>query len=447
MLAPTYEKQVNIMKDYLKNPCPCGRHHSVAVDEVVIGSGVVARLPEFVKKYGKKPFAVADVNTYGAAGELVCEILQAAGIPFGSFIFQDKALEPDEKAVGAAFMHYDTACDVIVGVGSGVINDICKILSNISGKPYIIVATAPSMDGYASATSSMSRDGVKVSLNSRCADVIIGDTEILKTAPSHMLKSGLGDMLAKFVSIAEWRIAHIITGEYYCEEVAQLIRGAVKKCVDNAEGLLCREDAAIEAVFEGLVIGGVAMAYAGVSRPASGVEHYFSHVWDMRGLEFGTPVDLHGIQCAMATVKAVELYEKVMAISPDWEKAHAYVEKFYLENWNGQLREFLGSSAETMIQLEKKEGKYRKDSHPERFRLIEANWDAILQILREELPAKEELCKLIDTVGISRDLKTIGIDKATARMTFRATKDIRDKYVLSRLAWDLGILDELCESL
>ena len=431
------------MKDYLKNPCPCGKVHTIAIDEVLVGSGVVKRLPEFVKKYGKKPFVVADVNTYAAAGEKVIGILEDAGIPFGSFVFKDKALEPDEHAVGAAFMHFDPSCDMVVGVGSGVVNDVCKILSHLTGKPYIIVATAPSMDGYASATSSMSRDGVKISLNSRCADVIIGDTEILKTAPDHMLKSGLGDMLAKFVSIAEWRIAHIITGEYYCEEVAALIRGAVKKCVENAEGLLKREDAAIEAVFEGLVIGGVAMAYAGVSRPASGVEHYFSHVWDMRGLEFGTQVDLHGIQCAMATMKAVELYEKVMAVTPDWEKANAYVQTFDLENWNAQLREFLGSSAETMIELEKKEGKYRKDTHEARFHLIEKNWNAILQILKEELPATEELCKLMDAVGISRDLATIGVDAETARITFRATKDIRDKYVLSRLAWDLGILEEL----
>ena len=435
------------MKDYLKNPCPCGKPHTIAIDEVVVGSGVVERLPEFVKKYGKKPFVVADVNTYAAAGEKVCRLLNAAGIPFGSFVFKDKALEPDEHAVGAAFMHFDKSCDVVVGVGSGVVNDVCKILSNLTGLPYIIVATAPSMDGYASATSSMSRDGVKVSLNSRCADVIIGDTQILKTAPDHMLRSGLGDMLAKFVSIAEWRIAHIITGEYYCEEVAQLIRTAVKKCVDNAQGLLKREDAAIEAVFEGLVIGGVAMAYAGVSRPASGVEHYFSHVWDMRGLEFGTKVDLHGIQCAMATLKAVELYEKVMAFPPNWEKARTYVESFDLEDWNARLRSFLGSSAETMIQLEKKEGKYRKDTHEARFRLIEENWEGILKILREELPSKEALCKLMDTVGISRDLNAIGVDRETARITFRATKDIRDKYVLSRLAWDLGILDDLCEIL
>ena len=435
------------MKDYLKNPCVCGKKHTVAIDEVVIGCGVVNRLPEFVKKYGKRPFVVADVNTYAAAGEKVCAILQAAGIPYGSFVFRERALEPDEHAVGAAFMHFDPSCDVVVGVGSGAINDICKILSNISGNPYIIVATPPSMDGYASATSSMSRDGVKVSLNSRCADVIIGDTDILKTAPVHMLRSGLGDMLAKFVSIAEWRIAHIITGEYYCEEVAQLIRSAVKKCVDNGSGLLKREDAAIEAVFEGLVIGGVAMAYAGVSRPASGVEHYFSHVWDMRGLEFGTTVDLHGIQCAMATCKAVELYEKVMAITPDWEKAKTYVESFDLESWNSQLRAFLGTSAETMIDLEKKEGKYRKETHEARFRLIEKNWDGILQILREELPDYSKLCKLLDDMGISRDLGTIGVDPECAKMTIRATKDIRDKYVLSRLAWDLGILEDLCETL
>jgi len=435
------------MKDYLKNPCPCGKSHTIAIDEVVIGSGVVDRLPEFVRKYGKKPFVVADVNTFAAAGERVCNLLKATDIPFGSFVFKDTALEPDEHAVGAAFMHYDKTCDVIVGVGSGVINDICKILSNLTGKPYIIVATAPSMDGYASATSSMSRDGVKISLNSRCADVIIGDTDILKTAPAHMLRSGLGDMLAKFVSIAEWRIAHLITGEYYCEEVAQLIRDAVKKCVDNAEGLRKGEEAAIEAVFEGLVIGGVAMAYAGVSRPASGVEHYFSHVWDMRGLEFGTKVDLHGIQCAMATMKAVELYEKVMEVTPDYAKAKAYVESFCLESWNKQLREFLGSSAETMIELEKKEGKYRRDTHAARFARIEKNWPAILEILRQELPNKMELCKLMDTVGISRDLATIDVDSETAKMTFRATKDIRDKYVLSRLAWDLGILEDLCQIL
>ena len=300
------------------------------------------------------------------------------------------------------------------------------------------------MDGYASATSSMSMDGLKVSLNSRCADMIIGDIDILKQAPEHMLKAGLGDMLAKYISIAEWRIGNLITGEYYCERVAQLIRTALKKCVDNAEGLLKREDAAVQAVFEGLVIGGVAMAYAGVSRPASGVEHYFSHVWDMRGLEFGTQVDLHGIQCAMATMKAVELYEAIKTMTPCKEKAYGAVEAFDLEAWNEQLRAFLGNSGETMIAQEKKEQKYNKATHPERFQKIADNWETILQILDEELPSAKELSKIMDTIGISQDLSTIGVDSECAKLTFKATKDIRDKYVLSRLAWDMGVLDDLC---
>ena len=435
------------MKNYLgSSQCSCGKIHDAAIDEVVVGSGVISQIPDFIRRYhSKKVFVLSDVNTYAAAGEAVCEILSASQIPFSKYVFPDKALEPDEKAVGSAIMHFDNKCDLIIGVGSGVINDISKILSNVSGRKYIIVATAPSMDGYASATSSMSMDGLKASLNSRCADVIIGDLDILKKAPEHMLKSGLGDMLAKYVSIAEWRIAHIITGEYYCESVAELIRSALKKCVNNAEGLLKRDETAIQAVFEGLVIGGVAMAYAGVSRPASGVEHYFSHVWDMRGLEFGTKVDLHGIQCAMGTSVAVKLYETVRTVQPDKAKAMEYAEHFDYSDWCRELRAFLGSSAETMIALETKEQKYSKENHKARYEIIEKNWDAILKILDEELPSSAELKHILDVIGICDDLSVLDIDKETAKLTFKATKDIRDKYVLSRLAWDLGILDELCE--
>ncbi|MBQ7769291.1 MAG: sn-glycerol-1-phosphate dehydrogenase [Oscillospiraceae bacterium] len=424
--------------------CKCGKTHTVAVEEVVIGSGAIKKLPELLKRYNtEKPFLLADCNTFAAAGEEVCKQLGN----YSKFVFEQDCLEPDERAVGSAVMHFDNSCDVIIGIGSGVINDIGKILSNITGRKYVIVATAPSMDGYASATSSMSMDGLKVSLNSRCADVIIGDTDILKNAPLHMLKAGLGDMLAKYVSIAEWRIAHIITGEYYCERVAQLIRNALKKCVDNAPGLLKREDKAVEAVFEGLVIGGIAMAYAGVSRPASGVEHYFSHVWDMRGLEFGTQVDLHGVQCAVATLQSIKLYEFIRKIKPDLEKAKAYVDSFSYEVWKEQLRNFLGNSAETMIAQETREGKYNKETHPARFSRIAENWDAIVKILGEELPTSTELHKILQTIGISADLQDLGVDSDTAKLTFQATRDIRDKYVLSRLAWDLGITDELCKLL
>ena len=435
------------MKNYLGGPqCSCGREHDIAIDDVVVGKGVLRRLPEFVAKYqAKKPFILADKNTYKAAGAEVENILRGSGIPFSTYVFQNEALEPNEEAVGSAFLHFDNSCDLIIGVGSGVINDIGKILSNVSGRRYIIVCTAPSMDGYASATSSMSRDGLKVSLNSRCADVIIGDTDILKQAPEHMLKAGLGDMLAKYVSIAEWRIGSIITGEYYCERVAQLIRSALKRCVDNAQGLLKREDAAVEAVFEGLVIGGVAMAYAGVSRPASGVEHYISHVLDMRSMEFGTTAELHGIQCATGTLLAVKLYEKLKAVIPDREKALRYARQFDVAAWHRQLRTLLGKGAESMIALEAREKKYDKDLHKARLEGILANWQEILRILEEELPSARELESLMDTIGMPKTLAQLGTDETLFPVIFCATKDIRDKYVLSRLLWDLGLLEEFVE--
>ena len=359
------------------------------------------------------------------------------------YVFKEKNLEPDEHSVGSAVMHYDYACDIIITIGSGVLNDISKILATVANKPYVIVATAPSMDGYASNSSSMARDGLKISLPSKCPNVIIGDVDILKTAPAHMAKSGLGDMLAKYVSICEWRISHLINGEYYCEKVAELVRTALKKCVDNADGLLKNDGQAIAAVFEGLIISGKAMEYAGVSRPASGGEHYISHVWDMRGLSFGTKVDLHGIQCAIGTRYTIKIYEQIKKVVPDVQKACAYAEGFDTEDWNRQLREFVGSGAEAMIALEKKEQKYNAEKHKERIKLIADKWGEILGIINEELPTSEEFDRILDTIEAPKTAAEIGIDEAIVPMTFKSAKDIRDKYVLPRLAWDLGVIDEL----
>lgn len=428
--------------------CKCGKNHDILTPDVVMGKGAIERLPEIIHQLsGKKVFLLADVNTFAVAGESVCKILDGHGIAYVKYVYPDEHLEPDEKAVGSAVMHFDAQCDLVVGIGSGVINDIGKLLCKIAGRKYIIVATAPSMDGYASCTSSTAVDGLKVSLPSHCADVIVGDTDILKNAPIHMLKAGLGDMLAKYVSIAEWQIAHLITGEYYCEAVAELVRVALNNCVDNAEGLLKRDEKAVEAVFEGLVISGLAMSYAGVSRPASGVEHYFSHVWDMRGLEFGTQVDLHGIQCALGTLLTAKLYDALKKMTPDENIARAYVDSFCYEQWADVLRNFLGHSGETMIALEKKEQKYDKSTHPARFARIAKNWDEILDILNEELPGSEEIARILHTIGVSTDAQDLGLDKETLKLTFMATKDIRNKYVLSHLAWDMGVLDELCNQL
>ena len=431
-----------ISHQFHKSPSICVPGHAPACD-ILIGAGAIRDLPAVMEKLGaKKAFVFADSNTYRAAGEAVCQILRDAGTALKTHVFEDAHLEPDERSVGLAAMSFDPKCDVIVGVGSGVINDICKIVANLAAKPYVIVGTAPSMDGYASATSSMECRGLKVSVGSKCPDVIIGDTEILSQAPMKMLVSGLGDMIAKYVSICEWRISHLINGEFYSEDIAAMVRLALQKCVDNAEGLLSRDQTAVAAVFEGLAICGIAMSYAGLSRPASGCEHYISHVLDMRAAQFKTPVETHGIQCAMGTLIAATIYEKLRDIQPDREKALAYVEAFDYAAWCAQLRKLLGAGAETMIAQETREGKYDKEKHAARLEVILQRWEGILQIMDQELPTAAMLEQLLDRLELPKTVSDIGTEEKLMPVILGATRDIRDKYVLSRLLWDLGISTE-----
>jgi len=424
-------------------PCPCGKSHHFA-SRIVSGSGVLTQLPQLASSFGaKKIYLLSDCHTYKAAGRRVEQLLQAQNYSVCSWSFPQENVIPNEASVGSAVMHMDKDCELIIGVGSGVINDICKILSALSRLPYIIVATAPSMDGYASATSSMNRDGMKISLNSRCADVIVGDTDILCQAPERMLRAGLGDMIAKYVSICEWRIGQLVCGEYYCEEIAQLVRDALQLCVDRAGKLMQRDPDAVQAVFEGLIITGVAMNYAGLSRPASGVEHYISHIVDMRAAEFGTKEDLHGIQCAIGTLISVRLYEKLKTISPCRQKALDYAAAFDYSLWTQRLYALLGNAANGLIALEAKEQKYDPCRHAERLACILENWPHILQIIEEELPSSQQLEALLDLIGAPKTLSDIGTEDTMLPLIFQATKDIRDKYVLSKLCWDLGVLEDI----
>lgn len=428
--------------------CSCGKIHESKVKDVIMGSGAVLKLCDTVKAYGaKKVFVLSDVNTFEAAGKQVLKLLSDGGIAYTSYVFSDPRLRPDDSAVGAAIMHFDFDCDFILTVGSGVLNDIGKIVSNVLKRKYAVVATAPSMDGYASDTSSMMTCGFKVSINSKCPDIIIGDTDILKNAPMRMLVSGLGDIIAKYVSICEWRISNVINGEYYCEKVASLMRAAVKKCADNAKGLVSRDEKAVEAVFEGLVMSGVSMAYVGASRPASGTEHYFSHIWDMRALEFSEPEDFHGIQCAIGTVMTVKLYEKLKNIVPDEKKALSFVKNFDIEKYNERIREFFGSGADNIIELEKQQGKYDAEKHSERLKSIINNYDEILNVISNELPKSDELYEMLKGIGSPVRPSDIGVDEKMVADCFEMTKDIRDKYILARLVWDIGVIDEFKDEL
>ena len=428
--------------------CTCGRKHVCALKYLNIGKGIVTEVPKMLEAVGAvKPFLVCDPNTWKAAGQRVDEILTAAGIDHVNYILPMDRPKPGEWEVGSVVMHFDPSCDLLLAIGSGVLNDICKVVSLATGVPNAVVGTAPSMDGYASNSSSMEVNKVKTTLYNHAPCGILLDTEILAQAPMRMLQAGFGDMIAKYIATCEWRIAHIVTGEYYCEEVAALMRHALSRMMDAVEGIPARDPEAIGTIAEGLVLAGIAMAYANISRPASGLEHYFSHMWEMMALEREEPYDLHGIQVGVGTVLTLKLYKHIRTLVPSREKAEAHMASFDPEAWEAEMHRIFGKTTGEVLAIEEKAHKNDPAKHAVRLNRILDNWDEICRIMDEELPDLAVLRAQMDLIGEPTRPSDLGINMKDTVDAFIGSRDIRDKYMTSTILWDLGETDDFVQIL
>ena len=425
--------------------CPCGRAHTSGLKYGKVGRGAVELIAQKTAQMNiTRACIVADENTYAAAGHRVKQLLEGGGIGCDLCILPiEKGMErpePDEFTVGHALMELSCHANGIIGVGGGVVNDVSKVLATGARLPYIYIPTAPSMDGYTSDSASMIHQGLKVSLPCKGPDVLLCDTEILALAPKKLLLSGIGDMAAKLVSVCEWRISALINGEYYCETVAKMMRKYCRVAFLYAKDAVKGSPEAIGMIAEGLASVGMAMSFAKTTRPASGVEHYYSHLWDMRALENGRQSELHGLQVGVGTLLALEKYEKLKNIVPNREKALSFAARFDISAWERDVRDYFGHSAEKIIEIEHREGKYDREKHGKRLDRIIENWDGILQIINEELVPASFVRDLFCEIGHPVTPNDVGITFPQAERDFLHTGDIRDKYILSRLLWDLGEL-------
>lgn len=298
--------------------CACGKSHKVDIQAIRVGSGVIQELPGILRDLGASHiFLVGDNYTYEAAGRQVEQLLDQAGLSYHKRVFQTETpLVPNEYALGSVLAAMTSQDDMLLAVGSGTLNDVTKYVSARTGVPYVIAATAPSMDGYASTVAPTILDGFKTTLPAVYPAAIVADVDILKDAPMPMLTAGFGDIIGKFTSLADWRLSHQLNGEYYCPEVAGVIEAAVETCAANAQALAQREPQAIQAMTEALILSGLAMGMVGVSRPASGAEHQMAHYWEMDALRRGEEHPLHGNAVGVGTVLAASLYEMAAEYLP-----------------------------------------------------------------------------------------------------------------------------------
>ena len=426
--------------------CECGKTHKAkGLSVIKIGQGVINELPTILQSLKiVKPFIVTDINEYRAAGEKVETILRGANIQYGLHIIPsdaDKNIAPAEFATGSIALNFDVTCDAILCVGSGVMNDLCKMISNITGKPSVVVATAPSMDGYASDCAAMEVNNIKASLKTVIPVALICDIDIMSQAPMRMLHAGLGDMIGKYSALSEWKIANMVVGDSYCAEIASLMQISLNKIIDNAKGLKEREVDATKNITEGLILSGIAMAFAGHSRPASGLDHYFSHGWEMMAIANGRECALHGLQVGVGTLFVLKIYEKLKEIKPTMERAILAADKFDENEWEKVIRRVFIDTADDIIAIAKKTRKNAREDRLQRAQKIIDNWAKIVKIA-EETPSFSEIESIMKSVGMPTTAEEIGVKKEDVINAFVCSRDIRDKYLLSSMLWDIGYLDE-----
>ena len=219
------------------------------------------------------------------------------------------------------------------------------------------------------------------------------------------------------------------------------MRESLRRIVESAPGLKERDEKAVRATVEGLVLSGIAMSYAGISRPASGLEHYFSHLWEMMALDRGTPYELHGIQVGVGTLIVLKLYDEIRKLTPDRKVAEDFINSFSNDEWEAMIRRIFGKAAETVIHQEHTVfHKNDKARHAVRLDRIMNGWDEIQRFIAEELPETGTIAAMMENLGMPMTPADIGISREDTENAFIGSRDIRDKYLSSSMLWDLGLL-------
>ncbi len=314
------------------------RSHHAPLEGCEISSGAIYKLPEILKDYNKI-YVVADTNTYRAAGEAVEKILRDCGKLHRTLVLDGEVILPNVETLGKIVLYandpaakadifaYSPMPDFILAVGSGTVNDSCRLASYRLGLPYGIVGTAPSMDGYASAGTPFLFGGSKATVQGTTPKFIIGDLDILKDAPYKMMLAGIGDMFGKYTGMLDWELTRDYTGEYYCEKIANDVIDATNKCLANGYKLESRDKECIKNIMEGFLVTGLGMAYTGNSRPASGSEHIIAHAWELYDIEHGNRPNLHGLEVCEAT-RLVAIMYKMLREETDDEHLRELIDKY-----------------------------------------------------------------------------------------------------------------------
>ena len=425
--------------------CDCGRTHYAPIKAINISSGALESLPGYVAEYGyAKPYILCDKITWEIAGKRCEELLKKAG--FQPTVLIIRHLGFDEATLGEIVLNKPDDCDLMIGVGTGSITDMLRFSSFKLGLPCFTVATGAPMDGFSASVGIMNVNNLKATMPAHSTEVIIGDTDILKSAPYRMTIAGFADLIGKLNALDDWHLAVMINGDHYCKKIDDLVTAYVEDILKEAEAIKARDPEAIGDVMNALLLTGATISLYGNSRPISGAEHHMSHYWEVLGEQRGKPFAMHGEQVAVGTVMALSVVEELACLQPDFQKAREAARQFDYAAWEANIRRTYGNAADAIIDLEKSSGKNEPVRWQKRLDVIEENWAEIQETLKKVYPS-QKLRALLKDLGCPCDPKDIGITESVLKDTFMVCKETRNRYTCYQLACDLDVMSEISDKI
>ncbi|MGQ9631226.1 MAG: sn-glycerol-1-phosphate dehydrogenase [bacterium] len=433
--------------------CSCGREHTFPTRRIILKRGAIEETASLLGDLssGEKALLVADEITYDVAGRDVENILRRGGIRARSLIFEDTARRMfvgDDRAVERVVEAGGGDASVVVTVGAGTLNDVGKLGSFRLGVPHVIVATAPSMDGYVSPVAPIIVEGFKKTFPAAPPAAVVADLDVLCRAPMEMLRAGFGDILGKVIANLDWNLSHLLKGEFICREAWKLIEPSVNYCFENAESLPLRDEGIVTSISEGLIVSGLAMVMAGNSRPASGCDHLCSHFWEMLALREGREHSLHGLQVCVGAILASKLYEKLLqmpADAIDVERARRYYRT--PEEREERVRELWGDRISEILLRDVREKFLSWEDHRAELMRIKGRWDRIREELSKIARPFDDVRRAVESAGAPQTIKEIEVSEEGLRDALIYARELRTRYTAFDLAATLGVLEPLADEI
>lgn len=419
------------------------------IREAIVRSGALCEVAALMDRLdvGKQGVVIADVNTYEAAGEEVVHRLREAGCAIRLSLFATRdVIHPDEYAVGKVIFDLEPGTSFLLVVGSGCLTDTARVVSYSTGIPFISVATAASMDGYASIGASMLICGLKKTLSLGLPLAILADVDVLCAAPSPMTAAGFGDLLGKLNSRVDWKLAHLIDGEYYCQAIVDIIDEVVDSCAAQATGIRDHASEALTTLMQGLILSGIGMAMAGNSRPASGSEHHLSHYWEMKAIAEQRPEHSHGKKVGVGTAVMAKFYEKFFARDPfALDLADLQQRKTSYNAWEERMHKVFGPVADSVIALKKPDFQ-GWDEQRKTIQAIQTHWKQI-KALHEMAPSHKRVVDILQAAGAAFQPEDIDVDADYLRQTLLNAHNVRTQPTVMTAANTLGWLEDIVEEI